>query len=160
MFGVDSYTAGHGRLRGKILGLIPVADGSGREFDVSELVTWLCDAAMSAPSMLLVPATTWSPVDDASFDLTFTDAGTTVHARVRVDERGRLCDFSTEDRYATLPRGLTRARWTTPVNGWITVGGRELPAGGSAIWHLPEGEYCYARARVDPRTLEWNVAVR
>jgi hypothetical protein len=39
MFGVDVYRAGQARMHGKLLGLITVADGSGPEFDLSELTT-------------------------------------------------------------------------------------------------------------------------
>jgi hypothetical protein len=59
MFGVDLYQAGPGRMRGKLLGMITVADGSGQEFDLGELTTYLNDALMRAPSMLLTPAVTW-----------------------------------------------------------------------------------------------------
>jgi hypothetical protein len=46
MFGVDVYRAGHGRMHGKLLGLITVAYGSRPEFDVSELTTYVNDALM------------------------------------------------------------------------------------------------------------------
>jgi hypothetical protein len=157
MFGTDTYVAGRGRMRGKVLGLVPVADGSGPEFDLGELVTYLNDAVLLAPGMLLDPAVTWNGVDDDSFDLGLTDHGTTVTARVSVDELGRMTEFSTTDRYCALPTGLVRARWTTPVSGWTTAAGRPVPEGGPAIWHLPDGPYEYARARVDPASLSWNV---
>ena len=158
MWGWDTYRAGSGRMRGRVLGLVTVADGSGPEFDTSELVTWLNDAVLLAPTMLLEPAVTWTAVDDTAFDVALTDAGCTVTARVTVDDRGRVRDFGTEDRYAALPGGLTRARWTTPVDGWTTSGERPLPDGGRALWHLPEGPYEYGRARVDPRAVAWNSA--
>ena len=157
MFGADTYIAGRGSMRGKVLGLVPVADGSGPEFDLGELVTWLDDAVLLAPSMLLVPAVTWVAVDDDSFDVVLTDHGTTVTGRVSVDELGRVRDFSTADRYCALPSGLVRARWTTPVEGWTMAGGRPVPLGGPAIWDLPDGPYEYARGRVDPGSVEWNV---
>ena len=157
VYAVDSYVAGRGRMRGRLLGLVPVADGSGPEFDVGELATWVDDAAMTAPSMLLVPAARWTPVDDGCVQLAFTDSGTTVTTRLSVDAAGRLTDVSTEDRYAALPQGVVRARWSTPVAGWTTVDGREIPAGGTAVWHLPDGEYRYAEVRVDTRSLRWGV---
>jgi hypothetical protein len=58
MFGVDLHQAGHGRMRGKLLGMITVADGPGAEFDLGELTTYVNDALMLAPSMLLTPAIT------------------------------------------------------------------------------------------------------
>ena len=157
VYAVDSYVAGRGRMRGRLLGLVPVADGSGPEFDVGELATWVDDVAMTAPSMLLVPAARWTPVDDGCVQLAFTDSGTTVTTRLSVDAAGRLTDVSTEDRYAALPQGVVRARWSTPVAGWTTVDGREIPAGGTAVWHLPDGEYRYAEVRVDTRSLRWGV---
>src|SRR4051794_20688325 len=55
MWGWDTYRAGTGRMIGKALDLVTVADGSGPQFDISELVTWLNDAVLMAPSMLLGP---------------------------------------------------------------------------------------------------------
>ena len=125
MIGWDTYQHGHGRMRGTVLG-VPVVDGHGATFDTSEQVTWLNDAVLMAPSMLLHPAVRW--LDGAgpdSFVLDFTDAGRTVRAEVWTDERGAPRNFATDDRYADLPGGLVRARWSTPVEGWtVRQGGR------------------------------------
>jgi hypothetical protein len=58
MFGLDVYRAGQGRMHGELRGLITVADGSGPEFDLSELTTYVNDALIFAPSRLLTPAVT------------------------------------------------------------------------------------------------------
>jgi hypothetical protein len=157
MIGRDAYVGGHGRMRGKVLGLVPVADGSGKEFDVGELVTWLNDAILLCPSMLLDDATSWSAVSDDSFDVSFTDGDTTVTARVLVDERGAPCDFSTTDRYAALPGGLVRTEWTTPVTQWNFRGSQPLPGPTSAIWHLPDGPFAYVEGGVVPATVVYNI---
>jgi hypothetical protein len=52
MFGVDRYEDHVGRMDGTLLGLVHVAHGEGREFDLGELVTWVNDAALLAPAML------------------------------------------------------------------------------------------------------------
>jgi hypothetical protein len=157
MFGVDVYRGGHGRMHGKLLGLITVADGSGPEFDVSELTTYVNDALMFAPSMLLRPAVAWTAVDDHSFDVSMSDSGITATSRVFVDKQGRMVNFSTTDRWAALPGGLTRARWTTPIDGWSALGDRWLPTGGHAIWHLDTGEFEYGRGQFIPESVEFNV---
>ena len=54
-------------------GLHEVNNGRGPEFDFGELVTYLNDLALLAPSMLLVPAVSRGPVDARSFDLSLTD---------------------------------------------------------------------------------------
>jgi hypothetical protein len=143
MWGWDTYRGGCGRMLGKLLDLVPVADGSGPEFDTSELVTWLNDAVLMAPGMLLHARTGWEDASDDSFRVSVTDAGHTVSAEVFLDEDGRPRDFRTEDRYADLPGGLVRAPWSTPVAGWTVDHGRLRGTGGAAVWHLPDGEYRY-----------------
>ncbi|MGY1687948.1 DUF6544 family protein [Geodermatophilus sp. SYSU D00867] len=144
MWGWDTYRAGAGRMMGKALGLVTVADGSGPEFDIGELTTWLNDAVLLAPGMLLHPRTAWEAAGDHSFRVAVTDAGHTVSAEVFLDEAGRPRDFRSEDRWADLPGGPVRASWSTPVAGWTVVDGRPQMTGGAAVWHLPDGEYRYA----------------
>ena len=143
MWGWDTYRGGSGRMRGKVLNLVTVADGSGSEFDIGELTTWLNDAVLLAPGMLLDPRTTWNAAGENSFRVSVTDRGRTVSAEVFLDDDGRPRDFRTDDRWADLPGGLVRAPWSTPVQGWTMAGGRPRMTGGTAVWHLPEGEYRY-----------------
>lgn len=158
MLGRDSYLNGRGRMLGRLLGLVTVANGSGPEYDASELVTFLNDAVIFAPSMLLRLPVSWSTAGDRSFDVTLADRGHRVTARVFLDERDAVCDFTTDDRYADTPGGLVRARWSTPVHGWRGVDGRRLPSSGSAIWHLPEGPLTYAEFTFGPGATSYNVA--
>jgi Family of unknown function (DUF6544) len=49
LVGSDTYLDGHGRMLGKLLDRIVVADGQGSEFDVGELTTYLNDASWRPP---------------------------------------------------------------------------------------------------------------
>lgn len=159
MIGWDTYQHGRGRMRGTVLGL-PVVDGHGATFDTSEQVTWLNDAVLMAPSMLLHPAIRWlDGADRDSFVLDFTDAGRTVRAEVWLDDRGAPRNFVTDDRYVDLPGGLVRARWSTPVDGWEVRSGRPCFAQAGAVWQLPDGPFRYATLRpievlVDPSSAD------
>ena len=157
MTGRDAYVHGRGRMHGKLAGLVTVADGAGPENDVSELVTYLNDAVLFAPSMLLALPVSWAAAGEASFDIALEDGGHRVTARVRTDERGAPADFSTDDRWCDLPGGPARTRWSTPVAGWTEVNGRHLPSRGSAIWHLSEGPFTYAEFRFSPGGVRYNV---
>jgi hypothetical protein len=143
---------------GKLVGLVTVADGHGEECTVSELVTYLDDAVLLAPSMLLSPAASWSAVDDRSFDVTLTDSGRRVTGRVHLDERGAPRDFRTIDRYADLPGGPVRAEWTTPIETWDIVDGRPVPGRFSAIWLLPSGPLPYIEGGLVPGSVAYNIA--
>jgi hypothetical protein len=115
MWGWDTYHKGSGRMLGKLFGLVTVADGTGPEFDIGELTTWLNEAVLLAPGMLLDARTAWEAMSDDSFRISVTDAGRTVSAEVFVDDQGRPRDFRSEDRWADLPGGRVRAPWSTPV---------------------------------------------
>ncbi len=156
MVGRDSYVAGRGRMLGKLFDTVVVADGQGEPFDIGELTTWLNDAVLMAPAMLLRSPVTFSEIDDSSFEVALTDAGLTVCARVMLDERGAPVDFTTEDRYADLPGGPVRTPWSTPVDGWQEVDGRPVPTRGSAVWHLPEGDFTYGVLDFAPDSLVLN----
>jgi len=162
VLGRDTYVDGRGRMLIRLLDLITVGDGTGEAYDVGELVTYLNDGVMIAPTLLLVPEVQWHEADDSSFELSIADHGRTVRAKVFVDERGAPVDFETTDRFYADPKDpakATRCRWNTPIAGWQEVGGRMLPTAGKAIWH-PEGEpeLAYADIVFEPTTLVFNVA--
>jgi hypothetical protein len=75
------------------------------------------------------------------------DGGISATSRVFVDEQGHMVDFSTTDRSAALPGGLTRARWITPIDGWSNHFGWCLPTGGHAIWHLDTSDFEYGHGQ-------------
>jgi hypothetical protein len=156
----DTYLDGHGRMLARALGLFTVADGIGEAYDVSELVTWLNDAILYAPSMLLRPRVAWHGVDDATFAVTLADRGHTVHARVVLDERGAPREFHTSDRFVEDPfdpqHPLIRGHWMTPTDEWDLSGERPLPRHGKAVWILPGGVHEYADVRVT--TIAYDLA--
>lgn len=158
VLGRDTYRDGRGRMRVRPLDLFTLEDGQGPEYDLGELVTWLSDGVLIAPSMLLGGPVIWNEVDERSFELAVTDHGRTARARVQIDERGAPADFETTDRFfSTGDAPPRRARWTTPVTGMTEVEGRPVAAGGRAVWHLEEGEFCYAELEFLRSTLAFNV---
>jgi Family of unknown function (DUF6544) len=155
-YGRDTYLRGRGHMVGTLFGR-KVVDGSGTEFDHSELVIYLNDAVLLAPSMLLTPATSWTAVDDDSFDVALTDRGRTISGRVEIDQRGAPVNFIA-DRYATLPQGIVIAPWRTPIQAWQTSSGRPIPGDASVWYDLATGPYCYAEGRFVSDSLGCNVA--
>ena len=156
MIGRDAYVSGHGSMRGKLLGVVTVANGSGDEFDTGELTTWLNDAVLMCPSTLLIPAVRFTAVDDSSFDVSCTDATRTVTARVLLDANAHPRDFRTTDRFADLPGGLRRAEWSTPIAGWRGAGGRRFPTHASAVWKLDDGDLTYLEFAFDDDAIIYN----
>ncbi|MFL5353015.1 DUF6544 family protein [Archangium sp.] len=161
VLGRDTYLRGEGRMLIRPFELFTAQDNKGPELDIGELVTYLNDAILLAPSMVLGPETTWTGVDDSSFDVAFTDRGRTVTARVFLDTRGAPRDFSTTDRFCQDPYApkhpFIRARWTTPIDSWQVHEGRPIPTWGKAVWHLPQGDFTYVEMAFSPDNLVFNV---
>lgn len=158
MFGTDSYVSGTGEMRGKLLGLVTVAEGRGEEFDLGELVTWLNDAVMLTPSMLLSPTTTWSEVDDRSFTVGVADGDHRVTARVVLGDDDLPVDFITDDRWYAGTDPPTRTPWRTPFDDWTTTDdGRPLPGRGAAVWCFDDGDFTYIEGTFEPSTFEVDV---
>jgi hypothetical protein len=158
--GRDIYARGHGRMLVRFLDLYTLADAKGEAYDTSGLVSYLNDAALIAPSMLLNPEVAWSPVDRSSFGLAITDHGRTVSARVLVNPDGAPIEFTTMDRYYTDPddpRNVQRLRWTTQVSGWERIDERQVFVRVEARWHLPAGLFTYADFHPLPGSLAFNV---
>lgn len=153
VYGRDLYAGGRGRMLVRPLDLFTLEDARGAELDVGELVTYLNDAVLLAPSMLLAPQVAWAEVDDGAFDVSLSDHGVRVEARVLLDARGAPRDFRTIDRF----HGRERTEWSTPVEGWHEVGGRMLPAAGRAVWMFPEGPFPYAELRFEAGSIAFNV---
>lgn len=154
----DEYLRGHGSLEAKAFDLVPVARGSGPELDVGELVTYLNDAILMAPSLLLGPETSWKEVDASSFDVTLKDGASSVTARVRLDPEGAPLTFSTRDRFFDAAGGQrVRTEWRTPISGWQDAGGRKLPERAQAVWQLPGGPFAYADFKFDAARIAFNV---
>lgn len=154
----DTYVQGRGTMQARAFDAFTVAEGTGSEIDVGELVTYLNDAILMAPSLLLGPEVTWREVDASSFDVTLRDRALTVSARVWLDERGAPRDFSTTDRFFDMPNGKrVRTEWRTPISGFQDVGGRKLPRQAQAVWQLPDGPFAYADFTLDPSQVWFNV---
>jgi hypothetical protein len=161
VLGRDTYVDGRGRMLIRPLDLVTVGDGTGEAYDIGELVTYLNDCIMIAPTMLLVPDVGWSEAGPHSFDVSLSDHGRTVKARVFIDGQGAPLNFETTDRFYSDPKDATkvsRCRWTTPIDGFQEAGDRLLAARGRATWHPPEGDLTYAELAFDAVSLAFNVA--
>jgi hypothetical protein len=138
MFGSDTYVGGRGRMLGKALNIVTVVDGSGREFDLGELVTYLTTPAwsrrrccstttsLSTPSMTSrstshspTPATGSAPVSSsAQTEGSSTSARPTAGTRARTGSSMPDGPRRSPDGSPTgAPAPLTRTRRLAPRYG-------------------------------------------
>lgn len=155
MFADDVYTGGHGHMLGKLFGLFTIVDGQGEQVDQGTMVRYLQEMSWF-PIAYLGDNVTWSAVDDHCADVTLTDFGKSVSARVYFDDLGRMINFAAQ-RYGDF-WGETRVEtWTTPMVEYGSLAGLNLPLCGKGVWLLPGGDFAYIDVHV--RDIVYNVPI-
>lgn len=146
---LHDFSKGGARMTVRLAGLLNVVDLAGPELTRTETVTILNDLAFFAPSRLIDPRLDWTAIDDSRARVAFTLGANSVTADLIFNAEGELVDFLSEDRGMLDKDGTLRIlRWTTPMGGYLDVGGWRLATEGEAIWHLPEGPFTYGRMRL------------
>lgn len=136
-------------MRVRLAGLVNVVDIGGPELTRAETVAILNDLCFFAPSRLIDPRLTWTPLDDTRARVAFTVGPNTVSAELVFNEVGELVDFVSDDRGALEKDGTLRIqRWTTPMSNYRDFNGWHLASEGDAIWHRPVGPFTYGHFRL------------
>ena len=139
----DAFEDGHGSMRVRLLGVFTVVDETGPEMDQGSLMRWL-NETMWFPAVWATDTITWTPIDDQRARGSVTVGDLTATAEFHFDDRGRLVDFVAE-RHRDTDDGFIMTRWSTPITDHADFHGIELPASGSAVWHLEDGDFEYIR---------------
>ena len=144
----------------KIAASLPVARAAGDEMTRAETVTLFNDMCLLAPSTLMDPAIGWESIDTRAVRATFTQAGHTIRADLRFNDRAELVDFTSDDRRQASADGRTlrSVRWSTPFGEYRQFGQYRLGSHGEARWHEAGSSYAYIEITIDD--ISFNVAAR
>jgi hypothetical protein len=137
----DQYVAGRGSLTVRLLGVLPIVQGSGPSFDQGELLRWLAEAVWFPTSLLPGGKAVWSPVDDYSATLTLTDQGLTVSCLMSFNEKNELVRCQAQ-RYSDETHLET---WLCRLSDYHDWHGLRVPTQASAAWVIDDEELPYAR---------------
>jgi len=132
----------------KLFSLFNVADVRGSEMDISALFVFFNDIVMW-PTAFLGKSLTWKALDATSARATLRLFNRQASAILTFNERAEMIDFVTEERFRSVGKEHLRTKWSTPLRNYREVNGFRIPTGGSAIWHLPEGEFEYIKIKID-----------
>ncbi|MDX5318106.1 MAG: hypothetical protein LPK38_01905, partial [Actinomycetes bacterium] len=127
----------------RIASTVNMVDQKGPEISAAETVTVLNDMCLMAPGALLDPRLAWSPVDDRSAEVTFTNGPHVVSATLVFNDRDELVDFWSDDRPDSSSGTFIPMRWSTPIAEYRDLDGRHLLHRGGAVYHRPNGPFTY-----------------
>lgn len=153
MFGLPvqvlhDYAAERATFRVRVASLVNVVDEGGVAFSKVETVTVLNDLCFFAPGALVDPRLTWTPLDDRTAGVTFTNGAHRVSATLHFNDRDELIDFTSDDRPQLIDGVYKAYRWSTPIEGYQQLDGRRLPTRGAAVYAYPEGPFTYGKFRL------------
>jgi hypothetical protein len=152
----DTYKDGHGRMFARLAGLIKVFDVRGEKLDQGTMLRYLSEMIWF-PTAFLGKNITWQEVDEHSAEVTFSDRGRSVSAHMFFDDEGRFTDF-TAMRYREVDGDFSLDPWSTPITGYGTLAGLNLPVRGQAVWKLPSGDLPYAQLEIT--SVEYNRPIK
>ena len=137
----DQYVAGQGSLTVRLLGTLPIVQGSGPAYNQGEILRWLAEAPWFPTSLLPGGRVRWSPVDDYSATLTLTDQGLTVSCLMIFNEQDELVRCQAQ-RYLDATHIET---WVCRLSDYRDWHGLLVPTQGEAAWVTDGEEKPYAR---------------
>ncbi len=152
--GYHRFVNGSASMHLKVLSLFTITDIHGSKLDISERVTMLSDICMMAPAALIDDRIRWEPIDDYSARVIYTVNNISVSAVLFFDEKGRLVNFVSDDRYAVSQNTFRLLRWMMPVSVYKRYNGRTLPAKTEGVYRYPGGDQTFGRFVI--RDVRWN----
>jgi hypothetical protein len=139
----------------KLAGLFTIADAKGPEMDQGETVTVFNDMCFMAPGTLISKDIKWEILEPTVVKATFTNRSLKISAILYFDEEGNLINFLSNDRFETIDgKEYKNYPWSTPVIEFREINGIKFPAVANAIYHHPEGEFCYAEFEI--KDIQYN----
>jgi len=134
----------------KLASILKVVDSKSDFMHQSETVTFFNDICIYAPTSLVDKSIKWKLVDSLTVEAIYANAGSVISAKLYFNEIGELVNFESADRYLSED-GIKHElhKWSTPISDYKEYRGRKIPFSGNAIWHLPDGEFYYAKFKLE-----------
>ncbi len=144
--GLHAYAGNSAVMQIRVASLIQVVNARGEKMNQGENVTMFNDMCLLAPATLTDKNIKWETIDSLTVKARFTNNNITIGALIYFNEKGELTNFVSDDRYYCADgKNYYSYKWSTPVKEYKDFDGRKVPSYGEAIWHMPEGEFSYAR---------------
>lgn len=147
---VDQYIHGRGNLRVKLLSLLPVVNAKGAATDQGEFLRWLAEAVWFPTALLPSENLSWVPIDEESARIQYQDEHIQAEGIFYFNDQGQITHFKTK-RYMDDNR---LEEWTTYCEDYRLTKGMRIPYFATAVWNLSEGDFCYAKFKLEEISYE------
>jgi hypothetical protein len=153
---VDEYAAGTGRLRVRLLGLVPVVSAGGPATARAQAQRYLSELFWAPHAIAVNPELRWRELGDHAVEVTTMVAGSPVALRIDFDDLGDIRTVSTPARARLIAATAVDTAWAGRVNDFATVGGIRVPTQAEVGWDLPDGPFIYWQGRITDIELHYD----
>ena len=144
--GLHMYADNNATMQIKVASLFQVVNAKGEKMNQSETVTLFNDMCLLAPATLIDKNIQWETIDSLTVKAKFTNKGNTITATLYFNEKGELINFISYDRYLSEDGRIYNSyKWSTPAKEYKDFNEKKVPTYLEAIWHIPEGDFTYAK---------------
>jgi hypothetical protein len=142
----DSYVAGTGAMRARLLAVVPVVDApQAPELNAGALQRYLAEAAWFPTALLPSQGVAWSAIDDARALATLTDAGITVALEFRFNAAGQIVGVYAPGRGRFVDGRYEPTPWAGRFRSYEDRNGMQIPIDAEVEWRPRAGTLEYAR---------------
>jgi hypothetical protein len=154
--GKDQYIDGKGNMLIKLLSLITVANGTGKEIDQGTLLRYLAETVL-LPTAALSDTIQWEDIDSNSAKATMSYKGVTASGVFTFNEKGEVTNFVAQ-RYGDFD-GVNRLEtWSIDFKEYNEFNGFIVPSKGDVIWKLKTGDFHWYHFNI--KEIEYNKLAR
>ena len=139
IMGRDKYYEGKGNMLIKVMSLITVADGKGKEMDQGSLVRYLAETVWF-PNVALSDFIKWEEINSKSAKATMSYRGVTASGVFTFNDKGQVTNFEAQ-RYGDFDGEYRIETWSIPVSDYKEFDGIMVPTKGKVTWKLKTGDY-------------------
>lgn len=153
--GLHVYAGNSATMKIKVASLLQIGDAKGEKMNQSENVTLFNDMCLFASATLIDKNIQWETIDSLTAKARFTHNNITITALLYFNEKGELTNFVSDDRYLSADgKTYTKYKWSTSAKDYKDFDGRKIQTYGEGIWHMPEGDFTYAKFTL--KEIEYN----
>jgi len=150
----DFYYKGIGEVRIRLNSLIPIGTSKDPECNSASLLRYLSEIPLIPTTFLTLQNITWEEIDSSSAKISILDKGLEEACIFTFNDKGEIIRMEAEQRARGVKKGFSMDKWSGHFSGYKELNGIKVPTEFIAEWNLPEGDFQYAKFKVE--TLEYN----
>jgi hypothetical protein len=151
--GIDTYHAGKGKMKIKVLSLIPVVDAKGPEMDSSTMMRYLAEM-MWFPTAALSPNIKWEKIDQNSASATMENNGVSISGIFHFNENGDILRFIGK-RFREMNGQYILNDWGGINKEYKEFEGIRIPSKTEVTWFEEDGEFNWFEIEITE--MQYNV---